>query len=441
MNRQRMGRSTKPQGYPNQLLHAMGKHLPHIGLPLRSPDDRVRWTDRLLVLCGVLVGWANDSALLDAFESARRALVGMYPSRRRPGKTAEGFFKALAPRTPALLATLGPHLRRRVVQVAGSRWRWRRWVVMAVDGSRVECPRTAANEQAFGCGGRDKTTPQQWVTTIFHVVSGLLWDYRRGPATDSERAHLGQMLAGLPRRVLLLMDAGFTGFALLGSILDSGRHFIVRVGANVTLLTQLGYDVRDGGCTVWLWPQGQQGKQPPLTLRKVEFLSHGRRVCLLTSERSPEALSDAQVKHWYRQRWMIEVQYRGLKQTMEHRKLLSDSPAMARAELDWSLIGLWLLELMQVDSRRWRRTPRHSLAGGLRVVRRAMRGVGRVPAGGLARQLRAAWVDDYVRAGPKGARDWPHKKNEPPCGPPKIRTATAEEILRAQAFHGQKVPR
>lgn len=440
MNRRRIGKSTKPQGYPEQLLHAIGKHLPHAGLPLHSQDVRVRWTDRMLATGGILLSWSNGSTLLDAFESARRTLVSMYPSRRRPGRTAKGFFKALAQRSPELLATLQGHLRRRVVQVAGSRWRWKRWVVLAVDGSRVECPRTAANEKAFGCGGRDKTTPQQWVTTIFHVVSGLLWDYRTGPATDSERSHLLRMLAGLPLRALLLMDAGFTGFELLGSILSSHRHFIVRVGANVTLLKKLGYDVRDRGSTVWLWPEGQQGARPPLTLRKVEFKSHGRKVCLLTSVRSREALSDAQVKRWYRQRWMIEVQYRGLKQTMEHRKLLSDSPVMAQAELGWSLMGLWLLELMQVGSRRWRRTPRYSLAQTLRVVRRAMQGVGRVPAGGLQRQLRDALLDRYQRRGRKKARGWPHKKREKLCGCPNIRTATAREILRAQAFHDQKIP-
>jgi hypothetical protein len=364
----------------------------------------------------------------------------MYPTRKRPGQTAKGFFKALVTRGPQLAAELKGTLQHRVMQVAGWRWRWRRWVALTVDGSRVECPRTAANEAAFECGGRNKTAPQQWVTSIFHVASGLPWDYRRGKATDSERGHLRDMLAGLPRRALLLMDAGFTGFDLLGSILRGGHDFIVRVGANVTLLTGLGYDVEDRGSTVWLWPKGQQGKQAPLTLRKVEFKSHGEKVCLLTSVLSSEALSKAEITEWYRQRWMIEVQYRGLKQTMEHRKLLSDSSPMAQAELDWSILGMWMLELMQVGSRRWRRTSRYSLAQALRVVRRAMRHNGRVPAGGLERQLRHAVIDSYHRMRPKKARDWPHKKNEPPCGYPIIRMATPQEIRRAQVFYDKTIP-
>ena len=440
MNRQRNGKSTKTRGYQNQLLHAMSRYLPHKGLPLLREDDRRRWTDRMLAIGGVLFSWSGRSTLLDAFESSRQALVSMYPTRRRPGKTAKGFLKALAKRSPELAARIKDALQQQIVQVAGSRWKWKRWVVMAVDGSRVECPRTAANEEAFACGGRDKTTPQQWVTTIFHVVSGLLWDYRKGKATDPEREHLRDMLTGLAKRTLLWMDAGFTGFDLLRSILGARHTFIVRVGANVTLLKDLDYDVQDRGATVWLWPKGQQGKPPPLTLRKVEFISHGRKVCLLTSVMSKEALSDAEIKNWYRQRWMIEVQYRSLKQTMEHRKLLSDSPEMARAELDWSMLGLWLLELMQVGSRRWQRTSRYSLAQALRVVRRAMHAPGRVPDGGLERPLRRAMLDGYTRKRPKKARDWPHKKNPPPCGYPIIRTATPHEIRLAQAFHHHKIP-
>lgn len=438
MNRQRIGKFARSRGYQNQLLHAMRRYLPQRGLRLQSQDQRIRWSDRMLAVGGVLFSWAGASTQLDAFERARQTLIGMYPTRKRPGRTSKGFLKALAQRGGQLIPELKRTLTQRVIEVAGSRWQWKQWIVMAVDGSRVECPRTKANEEAFGCAGRDKSGPQQWVTTIFHVVSGLLWDYRKGKATDSERDHLRDMLAGLPRRTLLLMDAGFTGFDLLQSIPRSGRQFIVRVGANVTLLKSL-YDVQDDGSTLWLWPQGQRGKQPPLKLRKVEFISHGRRVCLLTSVESADVLSDAEVKTWYRQRWMIEVQYRSLKQTMEHRKLLSDSPRAAQAELDWALMGLWLLELMQVGSRRWRRTSRYSLAQALRVVRRAMHRIGRVPAGGLERQLRQALLDGYQRNRTKKARDWPHKKNEPPCGCPIIRMATQKEIRLAQAFHDKKL--
>lgn len=436
MNRPR-SKSTHRREYQSQLRDAMARHLPHKGLPLTSDDKRQRWSDRMLAIVAVLLAMSKADTWIDAFDDARKAVVNMYPSRKRPGKTGRGFLDALRSRGARVAAMLKAHLQRQTIQHAGARWRTGRWVGLAVDGTRVNCPRTAANEAAFGCAGRAKTTPQQWVTTVYHVGTGVMWDYRIDVAGAAERTHLRHMLADLPDRALLLMDAGFTGFDLLRSVMASGRDFIVRAGGNVTLLQQLGYDVIDDKSIVWLWPTAERRRREPLRLRKIQFKHKGRSVCLLTSVLSSEALSDSEVKAWYRLRWGIEVQYRSLKQTMGHRKLLGRCPETARAELAWSLLGLWLLQLMLVASQR-RRSGRYSVASGLRVVRRAMRSTDRPAAGGVYRQLRHAQQDRYVRKGPKAARDWPHKKTEPPCSPPKVRMATDAERQQLRAFHKRK---
>jgi hypothetical protein len=435
MNRQR-SKSTPKRDYQSQLRDAITKHLPHKGLPLVSDDSRVRWSDRMLAIAALLLSWSKQETLIDAFDETRQVVVAMYPSRKRPGRTARGFFDAFRTRGAELAGLLKRHLRRQTMRRSGRRWRSGRWVALAADGSRLNCPRTASNEAAFGCGGHRKTTAQQWVTTVFHVVSGLLWDYRLGKADAAERTHLREMLPGLPKRTLLLMDAGFTGYDLLRSIISGGHDFIVRVGANVTLLQELGYEVEDDKSTVWLWPTTRR-RWAPLRLRKVQFTHKGRPVCLLASVMSKTALPDREIKRWYRLRWGIEVQYRNLKQTLGHRKLLGHCPSMARSELEWALLGLWLLELMLVHAQR-RRAGTYSVASGLRVVRRAMRRTGRVPAGGVARQLRHAQQDTYTRQRSKRARDWPHKKNDPPCGVPTIRMATPAEKQQLRALQKRK---
>ena len=240
MERQRIRPSTKAQGYHKQLLHAMGLYLPRRGLPLQSTDRRVRWTDRLIVMAAVLMAWQPADKLIDAFEAAREVVVSMYATRRRPGRHLRGFIAIVGTSSERLLATVMPALRRAVRSLAGTTWRQGRWVLMAVDGSRIDCPRTVANEQAFGCAGRKKTGPQQMLTTVFHLTTGLIWDFRRGTGKASERRHLHEMIPTLPLRTLLLADAGFTGYDLLGSVLAAGHHFIVRVGGNVTLLKELG---------------------------------------------------------------------------------------------------------------------------------------------------------------------------------------------------------
>ena len=106
MNRQRIGQSSHQRVYHRELLHAIGKFLPHCGLGLRSRDQRVRWTDRLLVVAAILMAWQTAATLKDAFEACWQVVAGMYPTRRRSGHTYQGFIKALQKRSPRLLAVV-----------------------------------------------------------------------------------------------------------------------------------------------------------------------------------------------------------------------------------------------------------------------------------------------------------------------------------------------
>ena len=336
--------------YPRELLHAIRKGLPTRGLPLQTDDGRVRWTDRVLAVTALLMAWGKTVGLRDAFAAAREQAVAMYPSRRRPGRSYEGFVGAMEARSEGLVSTIAAFLRERVEAWAGRHWRSGPWVVMGADGSRVECPRTAANEAAFGCAGRKKTTPQQLVTLLFHVATGLPWSWRRGRGDDSERGQLRAQLGLLPARTLLLADAGFTGYELLTTLLAAGHDFIVRVGKNVHLLRKLGYAVEEYDGLVYLWPEAHRD-QAPLVLRLVRVQGERRAVCLLTSVMDEKVLSDAAVAGWYRRRWGIEVLYRSLKQTLGGRTLGSETPEAAEWELDWMVLGLWLLGTLAVEGR------------------------------------------------------------------------------------------
>jgi len=44
---------------------------------------------------------------------------------------------------------------------------------------------------------------------MWHVATGLPWDWCIGPSDSSERAHLLEMLPGLPLAALMAADAGF----------------------------------------------------------------------------------------------------------------------------------------------------------------------------------------------------------------------------------------
>jgi Transposase DDE domain len=434
------GKTNASRSYPRQLHRAIGTLLPHQGLRLLPLDDKERWTPRYLVITALLMACLGGDLLVDRFATARRALVGMYPTRRRPGKSYQGFAAALQRLGDALLAELAGHLRVQTRRQAGERWLIDGWPVFGGDGSRFDKTRTTANKEHFKCGGKQKTGPQQFLTTLFHVGTGLPWCWRAGDAKASERHQLRAMLPQLPAGALVLMDAGYSGYELLKDIITSGRSFILRVGAGVELLEGLGYDYqRRGKGVVSLWPKSARRRGgPPLTLRLVSVIGkRGRRMHLLTNVLERSRLSDAAARKMYRLRWGVEVLFRSIKQTMQLRKARSWTPRAAAAELEWGMTGAWMLGLLALAARPKRRAPanapahRWSAAGVLRVVRMAIRGT-RGRGRSLRRLLAAAVRDGYPRRGSKTAIGWAHKKREKPPGDPRRRKATRAEVKAAR---------
>jgi hypothetical protein len=104
----------------------------------------------------------------------------------------------------------------------------------------------------------------------------LPWSWKMGPSDSSERGHFQEMLIhqSFPENTLFCGDAGFTGYDFWMSIMDHGHHFLIRVGANVRLLTKLGYYARECNRIVYVWPESAaRKKQPPLVLRLIHLKS------------------------------------------------------------------------------------------------------------------------------------------------------------------------
>jgi hypothetical protein len=436
--------------------------LSHDLLPGHAADTR-RWNDRVVAMTALLMGFDDAAAATDRFAAARACVVEMFPGRKRPGLGFNGFVKALKRFSDERLPDLHGHLRVRMKGLLGQQWstadgRGNDWVVMAADGSRVDAPDTAANEEGLGAAGREKSGPQVQLTAVFHLASGVPWCWRCSSVREGERTHLEAMADLLPPRTLLVTDAGFAGYTLVKRLTDGGTDVLMRVGGNVRLLTGLGCDWRQDGSTVYLWPKGKQaeaerdlkaGRAPaeaaPLVMRLVVLHERvGRRrktVYLLTNVRCRRRLSDARAGRIYRQRWVAETAYRGFKETMERRKVCSRTPERALLELEWAMLAMWLLGLLSAGpkARCGRDVGAWSVAASLRVMRGAMaRPWRKSPNGGVLGELRRAAKDDCKRTSSKQARRRRDKKRDRPPGPPKARKATRAEKALAQRIIEQK---
>src|SRR5262249_41370975 len=149
--------------------------------------------------------------------------------------------------------------------------------------------------------------------------------------TASERHHLRDMLNDLPAKSLVVADAGFTGYDLLRSIAEAEKFFLVRVGSNVHLLKDLGYFARQGGGTVYLWPEEHHHNLPPVVLRLLVLERGSQTMYLVTNVFAEQALSYEQAALFYEMRWGVEIFYRSCKQTMDKRRMLSRTPETCKA--------------------------------------------------------------------------------------------------------------
>ena len=400
----------------------------------------VGWTAVQLVVLAVLWVWSDHRRLTGAFTEACDLAMEMFGSVAVT--TYQGLTGALDSYAGQLLPQIWSQFHRLMEESARPHMRVGKWLPLAVDGSRVTTPRTARNEQAFsaknyGNGRKAKSRkkwrnkkrrskrmsepvkPQIWLTLIWHMCLKMPWCWKTGRSTDCERHHLAEMLQTLkfPSNTLFCGDAGFVGYALWKMVLDSGHHLLIRVGGNVRLLLKLGHARQKNG-VVYLWPdEVRRGGQPPLVLRLLQFQGPRGKVYLVTSILSDSELSAKQAGQLYRLRWGVELQFRALKQTFGRRKLRSRSPEVALVELDWSLVGLWLIQLFAVKEQlKINGLPEHSsVALAMDVIQEAMRkwNCEFLEPNELICKLREATKDNYKRTSSKRARYRPDFKDKP----------------------------
>jgi len=428
------------------------------------------WTARLLSITALLWAWSDEETIVERFSTARKITLHMYRPVEKMGETYQGFMKLLQRWGACLILALEVSLRKRMMEDFSTHMKVAGFLLFAVDGSRVELPRTAAHERVFSCSKKrtkanrknkqkrkNKSSrqrnakkanekksekPAMWITTLWHVGTGLPWDWRLGPTDSSERAHWMDMLKAIPEPAMFVGDAGFVGYEYAAAVINANHQLTIRVGAHVTLLKKLGY-ARESNGLVYLWPDKSAKRKglPPLVFRLVVVHNGKHPLYLITSVTDERELSDEQVVEIYKKRWGIELFYRHLKQTFGKRKLRSTSPGAAYVEMDWAVAGFWcmgmygLKELIKSGINPCRMSMAKLIKSFRRMMRDYLHPIEKKKS--FCDLLREAVMDDYQR-GDKTSREYPQKKHEKPPGKPIIRNATAQERQLAKQTKTQQ---
>lgn len=438
--------------------------------PKEGFHGNVKWSADELVCQALIWAWHEAKNVTDAFDQSMEVCDRLKLEHIAQSYTS--FMNALHTYRERLARRMRIRFQALAREVAGEFWSHDGWVLLGFDGSRATTPRSVSNEQAFcapnyGNSGKAKTrkkkaaakieagqrqaskaphpqVPQTWITLMWHMGLKLPWTWRLGPTNSSERQHVMEMIKQekSPENTLYCGDAGFVGYPLWQAIINSRNHFLVRVGANVHLLSEYADILEAGGGIVLCWPKGQMASGGrPLRLRLVKVTIGKTKAWMLTSVMQEKRLSRTKIVSYYKMRWGIEVEFRGLKQTLDKHTLRCRRSHRVLVELDWSIRAMAVAELMALTqqikpSRKKEKEaeiaydPKHrSLANTMRAIRKCMRNLGDPCQGqqSLSEQLRLALVQKYNNSTDKRARYRPANKDKKPLGAPNVRQMTDEE--------------
>ena len=278
----------------NQLRQAVLKLFPENIFKNIKQQANVTWTMPLLATCAFLWMASNEKNLTDAFHFVHKILFKIFTITKL-GNSYQGFMDQLGRYNGRLMSVILPHFRHLTKIKLKNYWLVAGFVLFGVDGSRFQLARTKSLQAAFAPKKKKKETkrkykqrvrrykkkqtakdrqkknesPQLWLTLLWHVGTGLPYNWRIGPSDSSEREHALSMFKELPRKTLIVADAGYIGYDFWSTMIDGKVDFLVRVGGNVTLLRKLGYAIKERGDTVYLWPKDKQKTHPPLVLRLI----------------------------------------------------------------------------------------------------------------------------------------------------------------------------
>jgi hypothetical protein len=433
-------RKLRKEQQPQSLIECVRQFLtPQVWKQSRQAVPRrrccPRWDLQPSLIILMAMTWAAGDSQAEKFQTARGFYVVSYEARKRPGKTLQGFQKALGRVPLRQLKALSAGVRDQIRARFAERLLIDGFEPMGCDGSRIECPRSTELEARLRPAGKENSAPTVWVTAFVHLATGLLWSWQLGPGTADERVHLRRLLASLSPAALIVADAAYMGYELAWAILQTKRSFLLRMSSKIDLYTREHATIQTWSeGPVYYWPEyvQKQGK-PPILCRLIRIPAQGkakRDVWLLTDILDPTRLSKATAAKFYRWRWRNEGVFRIYKRTINKLKLSSRTVRLVHREAEASLLALQILLAHADLALRPKQTAGEVVISPRKVlieIRRELNGTTNRRDGSYRKRLESCRADSRCQTSPKACREWPRRTPHKPPKPPILHTLTDEQ--------------
>ena len=149
MSHQDQGRRRAQRTHGDDLYQVLQWLVPKATLKGIAFRDDCTWTPRTLAFAGLLWAWSDFRPLVERFGAARKIIRHWFGKQHEPAESYQAFVKLLRKWTDTFLGVLQQAFRQHMREALGCVWQVGQWLVFAVDGSRVNVPRTRNNEQRY----------------------------------------------------------------------------------------------------------------------------------------------------------------------------------------------------------------------------------------------------------------------------------------------------
>ncbi len=312
-----------------------------------------------------------------------KALLGLAVSIEPAGKS--GISQARSRLGEAPLEQLYRKIVRPIAtpQTKGAFYRGR--LTVAVDGTTLEVPDTAANREAFGLPYAERGTsafPRLRVVGLVETGTHVLFGAAQGPYATGEVTLAQEVLKHLRAGMLCLADRYFYGYALWAQASGTGADLLWRVRSNIRL--GCGERLPDGSFLSRIYAKRDylgRGIGEGVAVRVIEYFVCGRSnwpelYRIITTILDPEAAPAEELAQLYMERWEFETTLDEFKTHLRGASTVmrSMTPELARQEVWGVLLAHSALRgLMHEAALRGKHDPdRISFIHTVRVVRRTL---------------------------------------------------------------------
>ncbi|KJY24757.1 IS4 family transposase [Streptomyces sp. NRRL S-495] len=273
----------------------------------------------------------------------------------------------------------------RPVAVAGTQGAWyRRWRLVAVDGTVFDVPDTVANAEFFGRPGTSRgqgrsAYPQVRVAALAECGTHAVFAAEAGPLALHESALAARLFPALTEGMLVLADRGFCGFDLWRATKAGGADLLWRVRSVVVL--PVVETLADGSyLSEIVAARDNYRRTEPERVRVIEYRlgRDGTVYRLITTVLDPAQAPANELAALYAQRWEIENTLDEIKNHQGGPRLVlrSQHPRGVEQEIfAFLLVHHALRDLMHQAALKGGHDPdRISFTRTLRIVRRHVTG-------------------------------------------------------------------